>query len=436
MTIPEKESKPAQKANPDEETLRQIDALATRSPSDVSTQRAIAAARSALTDVAGDNFTADESTADESTANDARDRGAYREGIVASSHGRWRRDRVLRSLAVGGTAVAIAVAIWMFVSAPGSLAFAQVQEKLNRVRTVRYTFVAESPDGSGKSVSIQYVVSGNRVRADWPGKTQIHRPKQNRILLLDHKERTAEFTIGPVRLDDKYRWLTTVEDSSVKDLGESTINGRRVVGFEVPERGSEKIPNSNMKVWVDPDTRLPVKIEAIGNRILQDFIFESEVRDELFALKVPEGYFVERRFANPPTEDIPKADLETYASIVGDAKRSSGQTVVAFLKLSGAGKRKLASKLQRNPSSDDLRELDGFADLRIEAVYRTDNRALVVTNTAVSNRGEKRGLIFTLEASKAGWIIDDIDLESTNDLQEKTQQFRIENPKAVKVDSP
>lgn len=421
------------------ETMRQIDALKVTSPTDDSTRRALAATRAALMDVATAESLAEspaESLADDVT--DRVERSGERSGdeISDDSHRSWRRNRIIRGVAIGGTAVSLAFVTWLLVSAPGSLAFAQVQNEMKRVHTVRYTFVAPSPDGSGKLISVQYVVSGSQIRADWPGKTQIEVPKRETMLVLDHKERTATFTIGRVHSVDKYQWLTTVEDSSVKNLGTSTIDGQEVVGFEMPERGSENVPNSNMKVWVDPDTRLPVKIVAIGNRILQDFIFDAEVQDEVFALEVPEGYFVERRYKNPPTQDIKKADLEKYEAIVSDAKRTPLQTVDAFLKLAGAGKQILANKLLRNPSPDDLREMDGYADLRIESVYSTDNHSLVVTNTAISDRGEKRGMLFELEIGKGGWIIDDIDMASAKGMQEKTQDFRMENPKAVQEELP
>ena len=403
--------------NPNQETLQQVDLLKEISPSDASTIRAIRGARTVLT----------EAVADETIASDMAVECAKRghDLKIGKPRDLFAKSRILGGIAFGGLAVSLAFVIWIVLSGPNSIAFAQVQQELKKVRTVRYNVVSENPDGSKELVITRYVISGNRLRADWPGNTQIKIPDQETILFLDHENRAAKIALGTGEGTDRYQWLATVAEASVKELGKSTIDGKAVVGFEVPEKG-----NSNMKVWIDPQTRLPVRIVATGNRVLQDFEFDREVRDELFKLDVPEGYFVERRYSNPPTRAITAVALAKYRSIVLDANRSAFQTVEAFLKLAAAGKLELVAKLQRNPSPDDLRELDGNLELRIEKVYSTDGNSLVVTSAAVSQREKKRGMVFTLRTIDGTWMIDDIDLESTEGIKDEVQRFLKKHPAA------
>jgi outer membrane lipoprotein-sorting protein len=75
-------------------------------------------------------------------------------------------------------------------------------------------------------------------------------------------------------------------------LGEKEINGRRVVGFRIT------LPAEVMRVWGDPKTGLPVRIETTVAMIptikitMSDFMFNVDMDQSLFSLEPPAGYKV------------------------------------------------------------------------------------------------------------------------------------------------
>jgi hypothetical protein len=82
------------------------------------------------------------------------------------------------------------------------------------------------------------------------------------------------------------------KDKSVEELGESEIDGRRVVGYRFVEMGMSST------VWADAQTYQVVQVEmdmgeAVGQQmsiVMRDWEVNVELDEELFSLEVPEGY--------------------------------------------------------------------------------------------------------------------------------------------------
>ena len=201
--------------------------------------------------------------------------------------------------------------------------------------------------------------------------TVISLPEQGAVLLLNHKKRTAVYRHNnsgeKPKLTDHYGHIASIADSSVKKIGKRTIDGKRAIGFEVPEPGGEGGPP--LQVWVDPHTRLPIRVEASGNGVLQDFQFDVDVPEELFKLEVPEGYLLENEYVAPqePVALI-KDELQKYRLVVNDPNRSPQQTIEAYLKLALAGESLLARKLHKKTKQEheEIRQLDGFENLELK----------------------------------------------------------------------
>ncbi len=391
-----------------EDILQQVDQLKNITPSEDSTRRAISRSRSALVD-------RQPKTTPVETKRNAR--------------------RITWRLALGGCAAAMIVMVACFaVLSRGSVAFAEVQQQIRQLRTVTYNFISGDKDNR---ITTRHVVSGTRERADWPGHTRIRVPDKKTVLLINHNDRTAVFShdnSGEERKAiDIYGRLTTIAESSVKEIGKRTIDGKRAVGFEVLETG---LPDEKpMLVWVDPSTRLPIKIVAGGNRVMCDFGFNTHVPEDLFELTVPDGYFVENRYeALQAAITLEESAQQGYTSLVTDPNRSPQQTIEAYLALAAAGKSELVQKLQRQPTSDDVRELDGFRELKLNRTYVTDTSAFGVTSAAISYRSERRAMVFTLKSFDGNWLIDDIDLESADGVQDELKRFLAEYPDAKELE--
>ncbi|MHC4403204.1 MAG: hypothetical protein ACYTG0_26380 [Planctomycetota bacterium] len=79
-------------------------------------------------------------------------------------------------------------------------------------------------------------------------------------------------------------------------LGESDIDGRRVVGHRIIK------PGQVTRIWVDPQSLLPVQIEKKSRmeppneiRIESGFVFNVDLDESLFSVEPPAGYTVDRR---------------------------------------------------------------------------------------------------------------------------------------------
>jgi hypothetical protein len=87
---------------------------------------------------------------------------------------------------------------------------------------------------------------------------------------------------------DRLRQLTAGE---AKQVGEKAIGGVRALGYLVKNLGTE------LTVWVDPATRLPLRFES-ADRVLgkeikstaSEFQIDPDLDDALFRIAVPAGY--------------------------------------------------------------------------------------------------------------------------------------------------
>jgi len=83
-----------------------------------------------------------------------------------------------------------------------------------------------------------------------------------------------------------------------RELGETIIEGIEVSGIEVddPPAGGEGVLEGVGRLWINPLSRLPVRLELIGNadgdevKWVFDFRWGEQVDPEAFVPKVPPGY--------------------------------------------------------------------------------------------------------------------------------------------------
>jgi hypothetical protein len=151
---------------------------------------------------------------------------------------------------------------------------------------------------------------------------------------------------------DPYAIIRGMVDHATKSLGEKVINGRRLTGFT----GMSRIPQEvgpikpeHFNVWVDPNSKLPVRIESLSvpkpgepemvNDILDDLRFDVPLDDSLFSMKPPAGYTFQD-YGGPTREQLqPPATTREAESLlltpgvgVGDVKfgATSKQIIAAF----------------------------------------------------------------------------------------------------------
>ena len=213
-----------------------------------------------------------------------------------------RVPRYIASGVVASIVILAAILLLKPTGLGGSLAFADVQEAMRRIDTAVVDIKCpKRPSGNHRL----YLARGhNGERKDFDGGVFLLDCDQGKVMVLDHKNKTARFETIPslkgyehsTALDKYFDFLSNVDQHAVKHLGLQEIEGRKLIGFHVERPGN----NINCFVWIDPKTRLPVCAEERPvdpndkNAALIEtnyvFSFNKPLDDSLFKLAVPEGY--------------------------------------------------------------------------------------------------------------------------------------------------
>jgi len=229
----------------------------------------------------------------------------------------------------------LAAALFLVVMVPwwtateSSMAFADVQAAIRKITTIAGK--AHYPNAPHKD-ELGYMSAVHRtIRAELPGGLVVVMAPDGKRLMLNTRDRVAY--IGsrktPVE-EDRVRHilleLAELDGKAVRVLDERVVNGRRLQGFVVPtSRLNDKYAKLiEIRVWVDPTTRLPVVVEHVPidpnnvvAKVLHSVItYELNVPldDTLFSLNPPAGYRLVKEgalFPMPPPV-LPKGiDLDS-----------------------------------------------------------------------------------------------------------------------------
>ena len=207
-------------------------------------------------------------------------------------------------------AAAVIIAAILFVyhfSGSESVAFADVMRNIQNARTLTYQSVI-TPVDQEPQVSKTIVLEPHLMRVELQdGRIWIVNHGQGKTLLLDSKNKQAVVSSTPqntLDLYDTFRNFRNIPDFSVSHIGQRTIDGMRVVGFQLTRENDE----NGIIVWADPKTSYPIRIEQtmkdkdgkVIKSITTKIVFDAELDKSLFRLIPPEGYT--HRFVDGPHE--------------------------------------------------------------------------------------------------------------------------------------
>jgi len=214
----------------------------------------------------------------------------------------WRiiMKSTITKLAVAA-AILIAVGIgFHFIGNPlgATVTFAEVIEPILNARTVILDLII----GDEETGPVMHeIVVGPRMRrtiSNMENMIHIIDLESGNMLLLDTEEQTAVYVDIQGSVQERTRsyveflrkMIVKVQDNYEK-LGEQEIDGQKAIGFVA--RG----PNEEVKVWADPETALPIRIELrVGQllAIMKNFKFDEPIEDSLMSMDVPAGYTLEQ----------------------------------------------------------------------------------------------------------------------------------------------
>lgn len=197
----------------------------------------------------------------------------------------------------------VGVVVWMRAGVPATaLAFAEVQEAVRNVKTA--VVVVEYPDYPHRDHRLLLRRDSQSARTEWAnGLVWIRNGREGKMLVLNPEAKTAVYipsSLGDVSTAEMLDKMARIEEEAVRPLGRRELDGRTLVGFVVDVHGNME---GKMKahVWVDPDSRLPVRVESkpmdpkdieaalVGNVVMQ-LSCNEPLDASLFSVTPPEGY--------------------------------------------------------------------------------------------------------------------------------------------------
>ena len=213
-----------------------------------------------------------------------------------------RRNLMKTSIKIAAAALVAAGGLIYFAVAPpvkATAAFAEMAQKLSKAHTLSYRTSTEGPDMKEPFKGRCFFKEPNLTRTEMDnesvvimdgsqGKQLILDPTAKSALLLEGKADAPRAADGGAGLIEHLRQMT---EGDAKPVGEKNIGEVRARGYLVNKLGTE------MTIWVDPGTRMPLRMELVGRfqgkefrSVACDFQVDVALDDALFKLEPPAGY--------------------------------------------------------------------------------------------------------------------------------------------------
>ena len=231
--------------------------------------------------------------------------GETKNAFIAASARRSKRFRGLRIMQARTLKwlipAAAAAAIVLGVSfRPGQdrrgagpgVAWAEVANSFQRARTVQFTFSRLTADARVLESGRISFKEPDLIRTEAYGKIYIGSVRGGgKVLVLMPETRQAVLQTIPGesgQQENMYEEILRLMGEGAEPIGTETLDGKQLMTFKNSCR--------NAKLWADPQTRLPVRIEMPrgaakpGMDVITDFVFDTPLDDSLFSTAVPEGY--------------------------------------------------------------------------------------------------------------------------------------------------
>ena len=223
-----------------------------------------------------------------------------------------RRSRVLRVAVAAVTVLSLAMVAGVIIQTSSALALEDVVRQVAETKTLRAVVV--DPHNGGT-----VLISGTRLRVEGPGVVMISDSRSGRSVQFDTRSKSA-YRLTQQKMNSKFdvygmiRSLTAAASKPIEDYVDKT--GLKFPGFSgktTLDMDGETMMTVEAKVWSNPKTRLPVRleiqpIEGTGKAFLiEQMEFDIRLDDSLFDMTVPEEYTVvglsEDELGPPPDEE-------------------------------------------------------------------------------------------------------------------------------------
>jgi outer membrane lipoprotein-sorting protein len=299
--------------------LRQLKQLSQIEPSDEAAERALAHARAKLAS---------------SVAEPARSLPSKRKNSFPRSRIMYSR---IVALVLACAAFFALIVVFSASGGHGQLAFAQVIEKVQQTRSLSFKNINRGPDGKVQDESQCLVLPDGKMRSEYPHGFAIQDFKAHKMMMVQKESKTVNIFEGvasPAPEFEKinlYEMIRNIRHDAVEHLPDENLHDRKAMVFRVDLKELSKLckKSISVKVWVDPDTDLPIRMEgtmeesdgkansANSVNVMSDIEFDKPFDPSLFDFTPPKGYTVQTcGIANFP--DLPeKPELRAPEIIPG-----------------------------------------------------------------------------------------------------------------------
>ena len=234
-----------------------------------------------------------------------------------SSFSYWRSPLFRRvSAAVLSTICVVGVVAALTLFGSGSqFSFAAIQEKVAQTRSVTFKQTTRIDPGAPPETDRMLVLADGLSRMERPnGNYTVMDMKTGKALLVSRQDKKATIFLGlnvPSGINP-YEMLRVMVNDASKRLADEVIDGQKVSVFRTEIKEQKPVPRQFWKVWADPETKLPIRMEPIPQNdkepmAIYDFAFDQPLEPSLFSFEPPKGYLVTTEgLANlPPPPDNP-----------------------------------------------------------------------------------------------------------------------------------
>jgi hypothetical protein len=211
------------------------------------------------------------------------------------------KSRITKFAAAAAIIVGVLVGLH-FIGNPfeATVTFADVIKPIFSARTaILDIIVGEDEQGP----VIHDMIMGSRIRrtlSNVDGLVAIIDMDAGRILQLTPEKKEAayinlkDWPSMPNYMEGLRNVITKLQESpdfEVEELGVQKVKGQELIGFRATH------PKTDITIWADPGTALPVRIEQVTGQlhvICRDLQFDVPMGEELFDMNVPEGYTLQQ----------------------------------------------------------------------------------------------------------------------------------------------
>jgi outer membrane lipoprotein-sorting protein len=172
--------------------------------------------------------------------------------------------RIARYSSAVAAAVLIAVFSWLALTGDGSTAFAGMIQNVKKAESVVLT--NKQTIGIGRTMDVKMYFQGHKMRMEPPGPIAYVADLQTGSAYeLNAAAKTARRipvdSRGGIGIPNPVEQLQKVKPNDARLLGEETLDRRKVQLYQVDRVDLfDAKGTGEMKIWVDPETSLPVKL--------------------------------------------------------------------------------------------------------------------------------------------------------------------------------